>query len=203
MAKSSKKVKTIDKWRKKKFYSLFAPKLFQERELGQSAAYEPTNLLGRRVPVNLMVLTGNVKKQHINVTFKVVKVQGDSAYTDISKYEIVAAAIKRKVRRQKDRIDNSFKAVTKDNKLVRIKPMIITVSKTSRAVRSELRKALKRFLTNFMAKNDYDSLMNDIINEKLQKEAKFSLSKIAPLRSIDIRSLILLKQEASAKDQSK
>ncbi|HII71504.1 TPA: hypothetical protein HA265_01990, partial [Candidatus Woesearchaeota archaeon] len=118
MAKAAKKVKTVDKWRRKRFYSVFAPKIFQQRELGQSMAYEPNSLMDRSMTLNLMILSGNVKKQHINITFKVVKVQGDSAFTEVVKYDVVPAAIKRKVRRMKDRIDDSFKAVTKDCKVV-------------------------------------------------------------------------------------
>ena len=198
MAKVSKKVKTADKWRKKKFYPVFAPKLFQQRELGQAAAYEATTLLGRSLSLNLMVLTGNIKKQHINVTFTVNKVQGDSAYTGVTGYEMVAAAIKRKVRRHKDRVDDSFKAGTKDDKVVRIKPMVITVNKTSKAVRSDVRRHLKRFFLISIKKLDYETLINNTIIESIQREAKAYLNKITPLRSVDIRSLKFLGEAKKA-----
>ncbi|MFC1722822.1 hypothetical protein ACFL0V_01655 [Nanoarchaeota archaeon] len=195
MAKPAKKVKTVDKWRKKKFFSVFAPKVFQERELGQSIAYESNSLLNRFLTLNLMVLTGNVKKQHINITFQVNSVKGDSAYTRVVGYEVSAAAIKRMVRRMKDRIDHSFKAVTKDKQVVRVKPMAITVNRTSRAVRSEVRKALHRHMYQAIAKTDYDSLINGIINEGFQKETRSNLTKIAPLKAVAVRSIKFLEEK--------
>lgn len=197
MAAKVKKAKTVDKWRKKKYFSILAPKVFQERELGQALAYEPASIKGRRVTSTLMVLTGNMKKQDINVTFTVEKVQGDTAFTRADKYEVAPAALKRKVRRQKDRIDESFQCVTKDNRLVRIKPMVLTAIKTSRLVKAALRKDLMRFLLNYARKTDYDSLFMDVVNEKLQREILGRCKKIVPTRFVIIRVLKYLGEQKS------
>jgi small subunit ribosomal protein S3Ae len=187
MAVKAKKGKTIDKWRKKRYFSLIAPKIFQERELGQTLAYEPGELNGRCISSNLLVLTGNIKKQDINVTFRVTKVQGDTCFTMLERYEVTPAAIKRKVRRMRDRIDESFECVTKDNLLVRIKPLVVTAVKASRPVRAVLRKAMLNHVLSTVRKTDYDSLAMDIINDKFQRDALNALRKICPIRSIDIR----------------
>lgn len=187
MAKKVKKTKTVDKWRKKRYFSLFAPKQFQERELGQSIAYGPDELMGRRVSSNLMILTGNVKKQNINITFRVNKVKGDSAYTMIDQYSVAPAAIKRKVRRQKDRIDESIKLVTKDNISVRIKPLIITVNKVSNSVTTALRSAAIKYMEKYIGETNYDQFVNDLIIEKFQRELRGSLSKLTPVKSVDVR----------------
>ena len=156
MAAKTKKGKGVDKWRKKKYFPILAPKVFQERELGQTMAYEPGALHGRCVTANLMMLLGNIKKQHINITFMVNKVQGDTGLTIVQKYEIIPAAIKRKVRRQRDRIDESFRCVTKDGKVVQMKPLVITAVTTSNSVKSDLRKKLLGFITNTAKKLDYE-----------------------------------------------
>jgi ribosomal protein S3AE len=44
MAVKSKKGKTVDKWRKKKYFPVLAPKIFQERELGRALAYDSASL---------------------------------------------------------------------------------------------------------------------------------------------------------------
>ncbi len=200
MAAKAKKGKTVDKWRKKKYFTILAPKVFQERELGQALAYEPASMEGRSVTTNLMVLTGNMKKQDINVTFKVDRVKGDTAFTRVDKYEVAPAGLKRKVRRQKDRIDESFQCVTKDNKLVRLKPMILTAIKTSRLVRSALRKHVTQFLRVYVRKVDYDSLVMDVVNEKLQREILGRCKKIVPTRFVIIRVLKYVgEQKPSAK----
>ncbi|MBW2997171.1 hypothetical protein KY349_02405 [Candidatus Woesearchaeota archaeon] len=187
MAVKPKKGKGVDKWRKKKYFSILAPKLFQERELGQTIAYDPSSLEGRRMASNLMVLTGNIKKQHINLTFIVDRVQGDTGFTRVQQYKVMPAAIKRKVRRQRDRLDESFTCVTKDNKIVRIKPLVITAIKTSRSVKSDLRNKVIQYIMNAVRKIDYDSLVMDLINEKFQREIANTMKKIVPIRFVDIR----------------
>jgi small subunit ribosomal protein S3Ae len=187
MAGKTKKVKAIDKWRRKRFFPILAPKAFQERELGQTMAYEPAELNRRCISCNLMMLTGNIKRQNINVTFRVNKVQGDTAFTIFERYEVVPAAIKRKVRRQKDRVDASFQSVTKDNKLLRIKPMLVTSTQVSRAVKSAVRKALVAFMLTSIRAVDYDTLVIDIINEKFQRDIWGALNRITPIKSVDIR----------------
>ena len=187
MAAKPKKGKGVDKWRKKKYFSILAPKLFQERELGQTMAYDPGALQGRRMNSNLMMLLGNIKKQHINMTFVVEKVQGDTGFTRVHKYEVLPAAIKRKVRRQRDRLDESFTCVTKDNKIVRIKPLVVTHIKTSRSVKSDLRNKMIQFVMNSIRKLDYDSLVMALINDKLQRDIAQHIRKIVPVRSVDIR----------------
>jgi len=187
MAVKAKKTKIVDKWRKKKYFSIMAPKMFQERELGQTLAYESNTLQGRCIKTNLMMITGNIKRQDINVTFRVNKVLGDTAYTFLESYEIMPAAVKRKVRRQKDKIDESFNCVTKDNKLIRMKPLIMTAGKTSRSVTASLRDKIKQFTVLAARKLDYDSFTMDIINEKFQKDLGNMLNKVTPIRVVAIR----------------
>lgn len=201
MAPKSKKGKTVDKWRKKRYFSILAPKLFQERELGKSLAYEPGALNGRLLTTNLMVLTGNIKRQEINMTFRVTAVKGDTGYTEVQKYEISPAAIKRKVRRHKDKLDESFQCVTKDNKIIRIKPMILTAVKTSWSVKSALRKAVIQFIINAVRRTDFETLVLDIINEKLQREISKSTKKIVPVRFVNIRVLKYIGEQTGAAPQ--
>lgn len=187
MAVKVKKGKGVDKWRKKKFFTILAPKVFQERELGQTIAYEPSSLMGRRLKTNLMVLLGNIKKQHVNVTFVVDKVQGDTGRTRVQRYEIIQAALKRKVRRQRDRLDASFRCVTRDGKIVQVKPLVITVFRTSNSVRTDVRKKLISLIRGSVKKLDYDAFVMELINDKLQREVAQALRKILPVRSVDVR----------------
>ncbi len=198
MAVKSKKGKTVDKWRKKKYFPVMAPKIFQERELGKSLAFDPASLEGRRMCVNLMVLTGNIKKQEVNLTFVVDTVKGDTAYTTVRKYEISPASIKRKVRRQRDRLDESFQCVTQDNKMIRIKPLIITAVKTSNLVRAALRRSSIQFIINTIKRTDYDTLIMDVINDKLQREVAKHVKKIVPIRFVNIRKLEYLGEQKVA-----
>jgi len=187
MAVKPKKGKTIDKWRKKKYFTVLAPKVFNERELGQSIAYDAAALEGRPVRTNLMMLTGNIKKQNIAITFRINKVQGDTAYTRVHQYHVMPSAIKRKVRRDRDRVDDSFQCVTRDNKVIRIKPLVVTRVKTSRSVKAAVRSAMLQYMIDYIRKMDYDTLIGELIIDKFQKNISRALVKIIPIKIVDIR----------------
>lgn len=192
MAKIRKQVKTVDKWKKKKWFTLIAPKTFQERPLGQTCSSDPDLLKGRTISVNLMSLTGNMKKQNMNVKFEVFESQGEKALTHVKKIDLVPAFLKRKVRRRRDRIDASFICKTKDEKHIRIKPMLITLSKSSRSVQTELKKRLLAYMIKTINETNYDDLMNDIVNYKFQRNIKQNLRKTFPVLDAEIRSTSLI-----------
>jgi small subunit ribosomal protein S3Ae len=197
MAKVKKQVKTVDKWKKKKWFTLIAPKFFQERSLGETCTSSADLLLGRTVSVNLMTLTGNIKKQNTKVQFEISEVQGDKALTQVKKIELLPAFIKRRVRRSKDRIDASFVVATKDNKAIRVKPMLITTSKSSRATQTEIRKMLIDSTLKYAKSKNYEDFVSDAVNYRFQIETKKALSKLFPIASTEIRSFNLLEKEPS------
>jgi small subunit ribosomal protein S3Ae len=195
MAKSQVKGKATDKWKRKKWFHLIAPKLFSEQVLGETPADEPDMVKGRTVEVNLMMLTGNMKLQNINVTFEVTNVQGANAYTEVKKFEIQPASIKRRVRRRKDKLDDSFICVTRDNKMIRLKPLIITNSKSSSSIKAKLRRVTMLNLQRSIRTVDYDTLVTDIVNNKLQKDMRNTLHKTFPVKIFDIRMLETVKED--------
>ncbi|MFQ5474365.1 MAG: hypothetical protein ACE5DM_00880 [Candidatus Nanoarchaeia archaeon] len=192
MAKIRKQVKTVDKWKKKKWFTLIAPKLFQERPLGGTPSSSNDILIGRTVKVNLMTLMNNIKRQNMAVEFEIVEVKGEQAHTQVKAIALVPSFIKRRVRRNRDRIDASFICVTKDNKHIRIKPLLITLSRTSRLIQGHLRQALIDYTVQTVAKMNYDEFVNEIVNYRFQKDVRNMLNKTYPVTASEIRSMELL-----------
>ncbi len=181
--------KTIDSWKKKKWYQIVAPQSFNEILIGESPAAEPNLMLGRKAKLSLMVLSGNVKKQNINLTFKVAKVSGDKALTEPWAYELVPAYIKRLVSRGHNRLDESYILETADNKKVAVKIIAVTKSKTTSSVKKALRELIRDALKYFLKINKFEDTMVDLTNHKLQKIVKEHLNKVYPLKTFEIRVL--------------
>jgi len=181
--------KTIDTWKRKKWYQIIAPQSFNEVLIGESPASEPNLMIGRKAKVSLMVLSGNVKKQNINLTFKVTKVSGDKALTEPWAYELVPAYLKRLVSRGHDRLDESYLMETADNKKVTVKIIAVTKSKTTSSVKKDIREYIKDALKYFIKINKFEDIMVDLTNHKLQKIIKDQINKIYPLKTFEIRVL--------------
>lgn len=195
MAKVKKATKTIDTWKKKRWHKILAPKLFNQQVIGETPALEPDMVIGRTVMSNLMHLTRDMKKQHIDVIFEVEKVMGDTAYTQLKTYQINPSFIKRFVRRNRNRIDDSFVCKTKDAKVIRLKPFILTRGITTKSVNTSVRHIAKRFLANYVAKNDYEIIARDLISNKLQRTLVDYLRAVYPIKSCEIRVMQMLKGE--------
>ena len=195
MAKAKAKVQVVDKWKKKRWHRIIAPKIFNEQVIGETISAEPNLLSGRTISLNLMHLTRDMKKQNMNLIFEIVKVLGDTAYTDIKQFEIHPSSIRRFVRKGKKRIDDSFMCLTADSRKVRIKPLMITSSSVKGSIITSLRKKAREFLVSRIRKTNSDVLVQDIVNHRLQKEIRDAVSKIYPIKISEIRVLSFVKEE--------
>lgn len=190
MAKAKRKDnKELMKWKKKKWVEIISPSLFRNNTIGETNVFEESSILGKKVSVNMMNLTGDFKKQHLTAKFVINGLKDKKANTFLYGYEMSPTSIKRMVRRRKDRIDDSFLTETSDNKKVRVKPLIITRNNVSAAMQTALRRNTRIVIMNYLKKHKYDDFVNNVVSRKLQNEMKKKLSKIAPLRAFEMRSV--------------
>lgn len=200
MAKQKKTKKTKKAKIKKRWFQIQAPEIFNKMPIGEAYVTEPELLIGRQVNVNLMNLTRNVRQQNIRVKFSITGFADKVASTEIVRYQMTPASLKRIVRRKISRIDESFVVFTSDNIRIRIKPLVITRSKVQKSVETDLRKVIIAFLTSEVKKQTYVNLIRDIVGNKLQRALAEKLNKIHPVRITTIRCMYL---EPEAKQKFK
>ncbi len=147
-----KKQSSFKKIKKKKWYSIMAPRILGGRMLGESLVSDSADLKGRTITANLMNVLGEPKKQSINIQFLINRVKEGQALTEIIKYELSQSYIKRQIRRGRSKIEDSFLSKTADNKRVRIKPMVITNGKVFKSVETKIRLALRGYLKELFLK---------------------------------------------------
>jgi ribosomal protein S3AE len=102
--------------------------MFGNAYLGETLVAEPGEMLGKTIVTNLMDLTKSIKQQNINIRFKVNGVKENDAFTEVVEYEMNPSSIRRLVRRNIAKLDDSFIVSTSDGKYVRVKPLVITRS---------------------------------------------------------------------------
>lgn len=197
---ASKKTQTIRSRKAKKIWcQVVAPKLFGNQVLGKSYVYEAEQLIGKPLKANLMNLTGDIKSQNINIGFRVLGVKNGQGMADIWSYTIIPAHVKRMVRRKRDKIEDSFILETKDDIKIRVKPLLLTLNKSSAAVRSDIRKTVKDSLARTFKSLTLEEVVRLILMRKIQNTLKKELNKVAPMKSCDIRILERLSNKASEK----
>jgi len=181
----------LKKQKKKKWFPLVAPEAFQSRIIGEVLLEDASVLMGRTVKVNMMQLMGDMKRQSVNVMFKVTDIKEGKAFTQPVKFEISSFSLKRLAKREKDKLSDSFVVKTGDGKLVRIKPVMVTNAMTNGAVLATLVKTCRAVCKEIVNKSKFEQLIIDLVTYKFQKEVKEGLHKVYPLRNFDIRILEL------------
>ena len=185
------------KLKKKQWYSILAPKQFDNVVIGETLVYEPQQMLGKTLSHSLMNLSNDPKRQNINIHFKVVEIDGNQGKTAIVGYEIVHATVKRFVRRSSEKMDLSFNCETADNVFLRVKPLLVTKGSIKGSVAAKVRQNIAVFLVRTIKKMTYDEVVNDMISHKLQASMRAALSKIYPLKVCEIRYIGLEAREQS------
>ena len=198
MAKETKAkagAKDVLKWRKKKWVQIVAPALLRNTVLGESLVMTGEQLVGKTIESNLMVLTGDMKKQHINVKFVIDSIKDGKAQTKLVSYKISPATIKRNVRRKRDRIDCVFACKTTDDIELDVKVLLITKNNTVNSVLTVLRKKTIDIVTKYITTTPFDNIVIDTIDFKIQNELKRQLKSIYPLRTCEIKFLGVKKKK--------
>ena len=192
MAKASKATVQV---KKKRWTMIYAPKLFNEMPLGETYVLEPKEALGKVVRVSVMQITGESQKQYISAGFMVTDVAGDKILTRIHDYRILPSALRRLVRRSKDKFEDSIIVTCSDAKLMRIKPFVVARHKAKGSIMTALRKATREVLVKYAAGVTAEQLYTDVISSKLQRTLHDTIRKTYPIGACEIKTLELLKGE--------
>jgi|SRR3989338_851475 len=186
---------------RKEWYPILAPKLFQNAVLGETYVYEPQEMLGKGVVSNLMGLTNDIKRQNINILFRVNSVDNGKAFADIIGYNMLNSSIKRLVRRNIEKIDMSFSCKTSDNKTLQVKPLLIARAATKGSIAAKIRRIAHDSLIRYISSVTYDTFVNDLVSHKVQTSLRSELNKVYPLRICEIRymGIVDLERKLAAK----
>ena len=188
MAKAKATVSAV-KVKKKIWYPIVAPKSFHNPVLGETYVTDPAVAVGRVIHANLREITDSMQDQHVYMVFKITHVENNQLHTETVACYMTPPTIKKLTRRTASRMDESFVLVTKDAKRVRIKPVIVTVNKTVRSVCSELRRAVQAEMAKDVALLTWEELVMAVVTHKLQSDVKKRVSKVYPVKIIDIKKL--------------
>ena len=175
---------------KKRWYSLEAPKMFNNVVFGETPTSDPKNLVGRSVKTSLKTFVKTGKRQAVEVKLRVSEVKGSSCVTELESLTIPQPMVKRLVRRAKKRVDDSFIVVTKDETKVRLKPMLLVKDNVQHGILTDLRALAKGYYTELAKELTFSELVNKIIQGDSAKELKQQLRKVYPVSIVEMRALV-------------
>ena len=102
--------------------------------------------------------------------------------------KILPTFIRKMVRKGTNYVEDSFLAKCEDSE-AKIKPLLVTRRKVSRAVRKALREKAREELINYTKDKKAEDIFQDVLRNSLQKPLSLKLKKIYPLSLCEIRVL--------------
>jgi ribosomal protein S3AE len=181
---------------KKQWYPIIAPAMFRNRIIGEISLMDPNAFIGKIFSVNLMNITNDIKKQKMNMFFEASGFKDGKIQTKVFGFETMPSSVKRLSRRGRDKITTSFVCKTSDDIAVRLKPVVVTLSKTKGSVTRTMSKKLIAEITKKVKKVNFENLINDLITRRIQGSWYDTLKKVYPVKIFDV---ICAKKELSKK----
>jgi len=181
------KLKAVDTWKTKVWYTVNAPDLFEGKKIASLIATEDKLLLNRKVRVSLSELTGDMSQAYTLLDFRVVDIKGRSANTIFIGHELSKSYLRTLVRRRRHVIGDVIDVTTKDGKGLRVKVSIFSGTKISTPTRAAVRQAVREETLKSAAEFEFSRLVQEIIFGKFASRLYHKIRKIAPIRSVEIR----------------
>ena len=185
-----KKTKGVDKWKTKKWYSVRAPALFDNKELCEIITSDEKNLANRIVKRSLMDLGMGSSSQlamFTNLKFRIKDVKGTAAETVLIGHEVSPSYMKTFARRGKSLIHEVIDVKPKDGGDVRIKIIAVTDAKVSENTRRNIRNAIVEETKKHGKELNADELMQELVYGKFSSKIFNRLKQITKMRRVEVR----------------
>ncbi len=178
--------KLVDTWKMKRWYSVVAPKFFNEAEVAQVPALDDEHILNRIIEIPLKEITHDLSHMYTNVRLRVSEIKGKTAYTKFVGHSVSREYLRTMVRRHRDALTAIVPVISKDGIEFSVKAMAITNTNCSGTQKTALRNLLMEEVKKRAKGTDFGEFINDAIYGKVALEIGRKLVKIAPVRRVEI-----------------
>ncbi len=179
--------KIRDKWRSKVWYTITTPETFSAKEIGMTPADEPEKVIGRVAESTLYDLTGNFKKMHVKLYFRINKVQGTNAYTRFIGHDMTTDYTRRMIRRRRSRIDTIFNVQTSDGYRIRVKVLCVPDRRIKSSIKSSIRNNIQTYLAEKAGSMTFSEYVKYLLADESHRDLTNTLKTVYPVRRIEIR----------------
>ena len=187
-----KQVKT-GKWMIKKWFTVYAPALFNGIELGEAPANESNALIGRTVEVTLFDITRDLSHLHIKLRFQIDRVEGERAYTRFKGMELTRDYIKSLIRRGSSLIQLIQDINTTDNALLRVTVLAMTPTRCKSSQKRAIRREFSKTLNEIASKVDFNGFVKAAVFGDISNQLFAVGKKIYPLRKVEVYKIKVLR----------
>ncbi len=192
--------KQRDKWKSKRWFTIRAPRNpWSFKVIGETIAEDEEQLIGRHYEIMQNELDGDFSKMHVKVQFRILGVVGADALTEYIGHEVLKDHIRRQVRRERGKIDDTVDVVTEDGFYIRVKPLMISRHRIKGSQKQQMRTLARDIILKTGATSTWVDMQKASLDGTLESLIKEAASKIQPVREVMIRRTQLMQSGVDTK----
>jgi len=185
--------KQKDKWKAKRWYTIRAPRNpWSFKVIGETLAEDDSLVLGRHYELMQNELDGDFSKMHVKIRFNVTEVVNKDALTEFIGYELMKDHVRRLVRRERGKIDDTVDLVSKDGFYIRFKPLIISRARIKASQKQQMRTIARNVILRVGASSTWLDIQKSLFDGTLENTIKDEVTKIQPVKNLLFRRVQLL-----------
>ncbi len=180
---------TRDLWKRKTWYDITAPPLFESVKVGETPALEKKMVEGRKMSVIASEVGDGPR--NMKLLFRVSSIEGNKAKTELEGVTLMRSYLRSMTRRRSTKVSSVLDLETKDGKKVRLKAVAFTLRRCTETQRAALQKQLEERIEEAVKELTFEALVTKTLAEELQAKLKEEMSKVYPTKKVLFSSVEL------------
>jgi ribosomal protein S3AE len=174
--------KTVDKWKKKSWYTIVSSKTFSKKPLCETPAEKAHHLENRTYKITLDRLTGQRMRRDVSVYFKYDNVQGQTINTKVSKFEVTKSTLGRLIRRRNSKVA-SFVKIGVVGGDARVSVVVVTGRKATQRQKTSIRAITDKEIDTLKGK-DFEAVVEELLLGKFAGVLAKKAAKICIIKKV-------------------
>lgn len=192
MVRKTRKIK--DKWKEKRWISVFAPESFNNIPIAYVPITSDKTAVGRVVEVTLFdILKGDPSQHQYKLFFQIDKVTEEKATTIFKRYEYAKEFLRSLIRRGSSRINFVIDTKTKDGYVFRIKILTLSHRELNTSRKRALRLEAKKQIERIVPQMTIDEFVQAACYGKINSDIMAATKKIIRVRHVGLEKVRLLR----------
>jgi small subunit ribosomal protein S3Ae len=188
------KTKVKDKWREKKWVTVFAPDSFNNVPIAYVPITNDEAAKGRVIEVTLYdILKGDPSQHQYKMYFQIDKVEGEKATTIFKRYEYAKEFLRSLVRRGSSKIEFVLDIKTKDGYIFRIKVLALTHRPLNTSRQRALRLIAKDVMEKTIPQMSIDQFVQATCYGKINSDIMGAAKRVIRMRHVGLEKVKLIR----------
>jgi small subunit ribosomal protein S3Ae len=184
MAKAKQKKTQV---KKKKWVDIVANKPYNNNKLGETYVVDAKDKLGTKMSISMSQVTGDKDRYNLKLKFQLTSIKEGKLRADLIGAFLLHTSTRKMVRKNRNKLDMSFSAKTKDDKNLRVKMLVVTRYKTTSVILTKLTKQVIWKVRKDIETMNYQDFLKMLLERRFQKTLGKYLSKTYPVWQCEMR----------------